>query len=930
MKEKAKTKNSLSEHGRRKSKGEAYMGEAKSENKRIIIIDGNSLINRAYYAIQRPMITRDGLYTQGVYGFLNILNKAVKDYEPGYLAVAFDRKAPTFRHEEYAEYKAGRKKMPPELAMQMPLLKEVLEAMNIKILEIDGFEADDILGTVARRGEEEGLEPLIITGDRDSFQLATKVTKIIYTKRGITEMELYDEDAMYEKYGFSPRQFIDYKGLMGDPSDNIPGLPGVGEKTASKLIHEFGSIANLLDSTDQISSPKLRKNIEENAQLALMSRRLAEINTNVPIEIDFAEFRLEEPDYDALISVYTKLEFNSFLKKLRMPAAFGENAGRAGDTKERRGQESRPRIRVENGEQFAALKKDLEESRRAVLKVYSDGNHRDCPSLDGVGLLSEKAYYYIDGKEKQRLEDLREFMLSCPLTLCGHQIQADYYALLCNGWENWLPETGFDTSLGQYLLEPGRSDYKLNALSMEYLHEDLLQEVREQGKEEQMGFLDMEDGVSDYEESGFRWCLAAESVWAMMEPQLEFEGLTRVLREIELPLAFVLADMEAQGVAVNQSTLEEIGNSLKAKLDELTEEIYRLAGESFNINSPKQLGTILFEKLGLPAGKKTKSGYSTNADTLESLKEEHEIVALILEYRTLSKLNGTYVEGLIPLIHKDGKIHAHFQPTVTATGRISCTEPNLQNIPIRQEIGRTIRKAFVPQSEEWILVGADYSQIELRVLAHLSEDEALIEAFRKGADIHRSTAARIFGVSEEDVTPLMRSRAKAINFGVIYGMSGFRLSSELHISRRDAEAYIDEYFKTYPGVKSFMNEAVAQGKAQGYVTTIFDRKRPIPEINASSYTVRQLGERLAMNSPIQGSAADIIKLAMIACHKALLEKDLRSRLILQIHDELIVLAHKEELEEVKVLLRETMENALKLRVALSVDLNTGETWYDLK
>ena len=670
------------------------------------------------------------------------------------------------------------------------------------------------------------------------------------------------------------------------------------------------------------------------------TRRLAEINTAVPIDFTFDEMRLQEPDYDALISMYTKLEFNSFLKKLNLAArTHSEPEGESvpGESRMPSAEDDlRPTVCIETMDAFEAMCCELEADPHAVLKVYSDGNHQDRPTLDGISLLTKKACYYIDGAAEELLEALRLFACTHTLKLSGHQIQDDYYALICSGWTDWMPETEFDTALGQYLLEPGRSHYDLDTLVKEYFHEEMGEEPVDSDADSgtQIGLFDpaASDAKKSFEKEGAVWCRSVEAVRACLLPRLEEANLIRVLNEVELPLAFVLADMESEGVSVDPEVLKEIGARLKEKLDELTGRIYELAGESFNINSPKQLGRILFEKLGLQAGKKTKtkSGYSTNAETLERLRGDHEIVELVLDYRMLSKLNGTYIEGLLPLIHKDGRIHAHFQQTVTATGRISCTEPNLQNIPIRQEQGRAIRKAFVPQSEEWTLVGADYSQIELRVLAHMSGDPALIRAFNQRQDIHRATAAQVFGLSEEDVTPLQRSRAKAVNFGVIYGMSGFRLSSELQISRNDAEAYIAEYFRRYPNVKTFMDEMVERGKTDGYAETILGRRRPIPEIQASNYTVRQLGERLAMNSPIQGSAADLIKLAMIGCHRELRKRGLRSRLILQIHDELIVRTHKDELEEVRTLLRETMEQAMPLDVELSVDLNSGDSWYDLK
>ena len=911
---------------------------------KIIIIDGNSLINRAYYAMQRPMITKNGLYTHGVYGFLNMLNKINQDYQPEYLTVAFDRKAPTFRHLEYQEYKAGRKKMPPELAMQLPLLKEVLEAMKIKLLETDGFEADDIIGTVARKAEAEGLEPLIITGDKDELQLATERTKVLITRKGISEFDLYDHDAMVEKYGFTPEQFIDFKGLMGDQSDNIPGIPGVGEKTAQKLILEYGSVAELIANVDQISKQSLKEKIEEHAQLALMSRRLATINTEVPIEINFEEFRVEEPNYDALIELYIKLEFNSFLKKLQVSGDLRKTSLSAETELERHtsGVEKKEfdnwkQMRITDRSQLAALEQDLEKKECVILKVFHDHNHKDVPVVYGINILSTNTNYYISGNQHELIDAFFDVLMNHEIPIAGHDLKSDYYALLSNGLQQHsdkrksqevLFHTSFDTAIAQYLLEPSRSNYDLKTLLLEYFHEELPEESQFLSANGQIGFLTETDDA--YMEYGLRWCGSVYNLMGLLRHKLAQENLERVFYQVELPLIEALASMENQGFAVDRKELTDAGIIISEKIQELTARIYDLAGEEFNIQSPVQLGPILFEKLGLPAGKKTKRGYATGVEVLERLKDQYEIADLILEFRMYSKLKSTYIEGLLPMIHQDHKIHAHFQQTVAATGRISCTEPNLQNIPIKQELGRKLRKAFIPESDEYVLVGADYSQIELRILAHLSQDQSLINAFNEGDDIHRITASKVFGVPEEQVTPLQRSNAKAVNFGVIYGMSGFGLSTELNITRREAEKYIEEYFKKYTKVKEFLDGLVEECKKNGYVTTLMDRKRRVPEINASNYMVRQAGERLAMNSPIQGSAADIIKLAMIHVGRELLRETTRSRLVLQVHDELIIQAHKDELEKVKKILVENMENAVKLDVALLVDLKTGNNWYELK
>jgi len=911
---------------------------------KIIIIDGNSLINRAYYALQRPMITKTGLYTHGVYGFLNMLNKINSDYQPDYMAVAFDRKAPTFRHLEFQDYKAGRKKMPPELAMQLPLLKEVLDAMRVKMLEIDGFEADDIIGTVARKAEAEGMESLIISGDKDELQLATNVTKVLITKKGISEFELYDHDAMVEKYGFTPEQFIDYKGLMGDQSDNIPGIPGVGEKTAQKLILEYGSITELIANTDKITNKSLKEKIEEHAQLAIMSKRLATINTEVPIEINFEEFKMEEPDYDALIELYIKLEFNSFLKKLqlsgdqRRTSISGQNINPVNNNsnnasikaKDRTGMQQ---ILITGENELQKLENDLDEENSIILKVFHDQNHKDIPVIYGINILSTNANYYISGECKKLINDLYEMLQDKEVKITGHNLKSDYYAILAyqmklSNQSGMLFHTTFDTALAQYLIEPSRSNYDLKTMMLEYFHEELPDESQFLQSNGQIGFLN--DMDSKYMEYGGKWCASVEKLIGLLSEKLTDDGLDKVFYEIELPLIEVLASMECQGFAVDRKELTDAGIVISEKINELTAKIYELAGEEFNINSPIQLGTILFEKLGLPAGKKTKRGYATGIEVLEKLRDKYEIVDLILEYRMYSKLKSTYIEGLLLMIHKDSKIHAHFQQTVAATGRISCTEPNLQNIPIKQELGRKLRKAFIPENEDYTFVGADYSQIELRILAHMSQDQYLINAFNEGDDIHRITASKVFGVPEDQVTSLQRSNAKAVNFGVIYGMSGFGLSTELNITRKEAEKYIEEYFKKYTKVKEFLDGLVAECKRNGYVTTIMNRKRTVPEINASNYMVRQAGERLAMNSPIQGSAADIIKIAMIRVYRELTRMGTKSKLVLQVHDELIIQTHKDELEQIKILLVESMEHAVKLDVHLSVGLTTGNNWYELK
>lgn len=870
-------------------------------SERIIVIDGNSLINRAYYAVKVPMITKDGIYTQGIFGFLNILSKIKKDYDSEYIAVAFDRKAPTFRHEKYDSYKAGRKKMPPELAMQMPLLKDVLNAMNIKQLELDGWEADDIIGTVSARAEEEGLDVLIITGDRDELQLATDRVSVLITRKGISEFDIYNRESFEEEYGFTPAQFVDCKGLMGDSSDNYPGVPGIGKVTASKLIRMYGSIDSIYDNIDSMPEGGMKQKLIDGRMSAYMSQELARISTDAPVDICFSEFRWDEPDYDRLIAIYRKLEFNSFLRKLRIPSEH-----------EMHKEESKEALIV-SGED---VKKSLDGVSSAAVKVIHDGSHTGKPDVSGVG--------YMVGSDSYYTSDVESFIkASSGVKLTGHGLKDDIYALM-NCGASWY-DVEFDTEIAEYVLDPSRNSYDFRNLTLDYLNRTV--ESDSESVEVQTSLFD--DGGRKNAEFTRRWCSAVKDTESVQKEKIEKSGLSDVLYNIELPLVPILAEMEYFGVRCDAEVLDELGERIRDEIIRLRKKIYEICGEEFNINSPGQLGTVLFEKMKLPSGKKTKKGYSTSADVLEKIRDESEAIPLILEYRTLSKLNGTYVEGLIPLISENGRIHAHFQQTVAATGRLSCTEPNLQNIPVRNEFGRLIRKAFVPETG-CIFEGADYSQIELRVLAHMSGDEELISAFNEGKDIHRNTASKVLGIPEDEVTPAQRSSAKAVNFGVIYGMSGFGLSEELSISRREAEKYISDYFNRYQSVKRLMDEQISSCRNTGFVTTISGRKRQISEIGASNYMVRQAGERLAMNTPIQGSAADIIKIAMIRVRQALRDAGLRSRLVLQIHDELIIETYEDEKETVRKLLRDNMENAYKLKVKLIAEVNEGTDWYRLK
>ncbi|MDR0817381.1 MAG: DNA polymerase I [Clostridiales Family XIII bacterium] len=945
------------------------------DNKRLVIIDGNSLINRAYYAIQRPMITKDGMYTQGVYGFITMLRKILSDYDPGYLAVAFDRKAPTFRHKEYDEYKAGRKKMPLELAMEFDPLKEVLAAMNIDILEIDGFEADDILGTVAKMGEEEGLEPFIITGDRDALQLVTEVTKVIITKKGISEFELWDPEALHEKYGFGAKEFIDLKGLMGDSSDNIPGVPGVGEKTGIKLISEFGSIENLVEHSDEISKEKLRQKIEEYAQQALMSKRLATIVTNVPVEFSLESLKREEPDLEKLVAIYTKLEFNNFLKKLNSGGdevaapskAVPERAQVRGDRESNDGlqkpgggsrvvapaaefaPEAASSVIIRDVPGLAALRTALDgagadpcsstdsdsgvaaDADVVAFKLFGDNNHRNTPLVYGISVMVNGSHFYIQTDAAPDLleKTVQTLTEATGIKLIGHDLKPDLYmlfALIGPGLD--LPPVAHDSAVAEYIINPSSSNYSLHNLCLAYFGKNVSDEDEFMKGTAQLDMLS--DSSASYAEYGQLYCRAALSLKAAQEVVINASALDTVFNDAEAPLVEPLAEMEAEGFPFDQNALTVVGDEIDAGIETLTKEVYAATGEEFNINSPKQLGIVLFEHMKLPFAKKTKSGYATGAEILEKLAPDYPVAGKALEYRTLWKLRSTYIDGLIPLKAADGRIHAHFQQTVAATGRISCTEPNLQNIPVRQDFGRRIRRAFVPGGEDYTLVGADYSQIELRILAHFSDDPALVEDFRQGADIHRRTAARVFGLAEDDVSAQQRSAAKAVNFGIIYGMSSFGLSENLGITPKEADKYIKDYFGQHPMVKEYLDRCVEDAREKGYSETILGRKRVIPEMTASNYMVRQLGERLAMNSPIQGSAADIMKLAMIRVYRALKKSGLDAKVILQVHDELIIRAHKTAADEAAKILKQEMESAYKLSVPLTVDVNRAESWYDLK
>lgn len=888
-------------------------------SKKLMIIDGNSLLYRAFYALP-PLTTRDGIYTNGVYGFLTMFYKVIEEYKPEYITVVFDKKGPTFRHKEYEDYKAGRIKTPNELSLQFPILKDVLDKLNIRRYELEGFEADDIAGTIAKLGENQGLEVIALTGDKDYLQLASKTTKILLTKKGITDMEIYDYDAVLERYELTPLQFIDLKGLMGDKSDNIPGVPSIGEKTGIKLLKQYSSIDGIYENICNISG-KLKEKLIEHRHQAYMSRMLSQIITNIPLDIDMEEMKVKEPKSEELYEIYQRLEFKLFLDRIDS-TVIKEN------------EKTREKLEykiIETLEDSKSVFENIKTSAEMTFKMINDGSTLKGEILGMAIKYNSEENYYINFERidiKEFLQQIKDILENNEIKKIGHNIKEDIIIFLRYGID--LKGVEFDSMIGQYLIDPSQSSYELEVLAREYLKIDISSEEDIVGKgSKKKNFKEIE-----IEELARFFIDRVDSIYnikSTIEKIIEEQDMGELFYEVEIPLTSVLADMEYRGFTVDQEKLKGLGNNFDKRIEILTAEIYEYAGDEFNINSPKQLGEILFNKLELPVIKKTKTGYSTNAEVLEKLNDSHPIIAKITEYRQIVKLKSTYVDGLINLIDdEDHKVHSCFNQTITTTGRISSTEPNLQNIPIRTEEGREIRKVFIPSNSDYTLVDADYSQMELRVLAHIADDPKMKEAFFTNEDIHTKTASEVFGVELEDVTPTMRSNAKAVNFGIIYGISDFGLSRDLNIGRKEAKIYIDNYLSNYTKVKDFMENVVKEGKKKGYVDTILNRKRYLPELSSRNFNIRSFGERMAMNTPIQGSAADIIKVAMVRVYSELKARKLRSKLILQVHDELIIEAHRDELDEVKALLKNTMETAVKLSVPLKVDMKTGDSWYETK
>lgn len=905
--------------------------------KRLIVIDGNSILNRAFYGIMgsKMLQTSDGTYTNAVYGFLSILFKIEEDLNPEYLVVAFDLKAPTKRHLMYKEYKGTRKGMPEELAQQMPIIKKVLTAMNIKIITKEGYEADDILGTLSRFGEENGLEVTLLTGDRDSFQLATDKTiiRIPRTKQGKTETEDFDKNKIIETYGVLPTQLIEVKGLQGDTSDNIPGVPGIGEKTALNLIKEYKSIDELYEKLEKGETNlkgKQKENIEANKELAILSRELGRIDVNAPIEKNLEEFKVIPWNKEEVLTIFKELRFNRYIERFSLNEEIKENSNISSEALfnnviilEDENQEKEVTDKLLNTEEISYYF-ETEKVKNYKLIIKEEIKYIN------IFLKAENTVYTMKFSDK-----LKEVFESKKIQKNGEKIKIDYVLLKQNGIN---PENiSFDTRIAGYLLNSVSNAYSLEELATQYLNleiENLFEKQEKEEKNMQTSLFDVveeikEDNIPDYKFAVYAYVIG--TLKEILISKLEEINSLKLFNEIEIPTAEVLADMQYQGIYIDERELIKFGESLKSDLEELRIDIYELAGEEFNINSTKQLGEILFDKLKLTASKKTKSGYSTDVEALEKIVEEHPIIQKILDYRQIMKLNSTYVEGMIPHINEEtGRIHTFFHQTVTATGRISSTDPNLQNIPTRTDLGKKLRKVFKAEKANSIFIDADYSQIELRVLAHMSNDEIMVKAFNEDSDIHTICASQIFGVPVEEVSKQLRSRAKAVNFGIVYGISDFGLSEQVGIKRKEAKQYIEQYLNTYHGIKEFMDRVVEEAKEKGYVETLCNRRRYIPELKSNNYMVRKFGDRAAMNTPIQGTAADIMKIAMISVYKKLKQNKLKSKLVLQIHDELLIETYDEEKEEVINILKSSMENAMKLSVPLKVEVEEGKSWYQAK
>lgn len=874
---------------------------------KLLLIDGNSIMNRAFYGIP-DMTTNDGRHTNAIYGFLNIILKVIEEEQATHICVAFDLKKKTFRHEMYEAYKGTRKGMPEELHEQMPRIKEILQAMHIRIVEQEGFEADDLIGTLSKKGEREGFAVTILSGDRDLLQLATDtvLVRIPKTKHGKTEVEDYYAKNVVETYGVTPLIFIDMKGLMGDTSDNIPGVPGIGEKTAAKLLAEYGDLDGVYAAVDSMKASKMKQNLIENKDLAYLSKTLATIKLDCPIPFEFSEATYHDPFNAEAYTLFEDLELKSFYKRFSV---------------EKKEELTFETVLIDEIDGYNALLAKLQKAKEVSFAwITQDGEAL------GVAVCMDLEHVYLI----RCMMFITEAMIADNLLALSRDYQVQLACMHVKKLLSFLnfheEDAVFDAGLAAYLLQPNQSEYEYDTLAKVYLDVTLPSEKEMLGKEK-LGYFSFED------EKVQKWmayqAIVPYKIKSVLREKLKETGMESLYDEMELPCLYALYEMEKNGIRVDGEALHQYGKKLRTRIEELTAEIHAMAGEEFNINSPKKLGEILFEKLGLKNGKKTKTGYSTSAEVLEKLKNAHPIIPKILEYRQLTKLNSTYAEGLAGYIRADGRIHGKFHQTVTVTGRISSADPNLQNIPTRMPLGREIRKVFIPE-EGSVFVDADYSQIELRVLAHMSGDAALIAAYQADEDIHAITASQVFDVPLDQVDSTLRRKAKAVNFGIVYGISSFGLGQDLDISRKEAEGYIEKYFATYGKVKKFLDRTVEDAKKNGYTVTMFGRRRPIPELASSNFMTRSFGERAAMNAPVQGTAADIIKIAMVRVNRRLKEEHLQSKLVLQIHDELIIETKKEELEIVQKLLVEEMMHAAELAVPLLVDANVGDSWYDAK
>ncbi|MBD8838315.1 DNA polymerase I [Paenibacillus sp. CFBP 13594] len=882
---------------------------------KFILIDGNSIIYRAFFAMP-PLTNSKGLHTNAVYGFTTMLLRLLEEHKPTHVMVAFDAGKVTFRHEGYQEYKGGREKTPPELSEQFPLLKELLKGLGIAQFELAGFEADDIIGTLTKRADEAGRQVLVVSGDKDMLQLASEHVHIGLTRKGVTDIELYDPAQIKERYGLTPLQIIDLKGLMGDASDNIPGIPGVGEKTALKLLHQFGSVEDVLNGTSELKG-KMKEKIEAHAEDARMSKQLATIHREVPLEQTWEDMQFAGLKEEQAGPALAKLEFKSLLERLSFSGSIGSE------------QEAVPAAEVESsiatedniGELFSSL------DSIDVLHVETHGDNPHQAKLIGLAVGSAGTYTFISPEllKSEAAAPVRAWLGNSDQPKRGYDLHRVDLALHAHGIE--FAGASFDVQLAAYLLDPTESNQTISGLTTKYGLPSLVEDDTVMGKGAKYK-------VPEAEILGDFLCRKAAAVAAIIplqEQALEGDEMNSLFHELEMPLSRILADMEKQGIKANTADLQALGSEFEEHISRLMAEIYKLSGTEFNLNSPKQLGEILFDRLGLPVVKKTKTGYSTDAEVLEKLAPYNDVVKHILQYRQLAKLQSTYVEGLLKEISdRDGKVHTYYRQTIAATGRLSSQFPNLQNIPIRMEEGRKIRKVFVPSEPGWSILAADYSQIELRVLAHISDDERLKEAFVNDMDIHTKTASDVFGVKPEDVDGDMRRSAKAVNFGIVYGISDYGLSQNLHITRKEAAQFIDQYFEVFQGVRRYMDDIVKEARQDGYVKTLLERRRYLPEINASNFNLRSFAERTAMNTPIQGTAADIIKLAMVQMDEALRERELKSRMLLQVHDELVFEVPADELELMKELVPAVMEKALELSVPLKAEVSFGDNWYEAK